>query len=425
MSSTAKKYLTLIVLGLAGGSIYIFPYLKYVFYGPLMKVLQITDSQSGFLLSMYAIGCVILYIPGGILADKMQPRKALVLSLGLATLLNLAFAALVYMHLDPHTTYMVSCVIWFLDAFASAFVFWTAILKAIRMIGTEEEQGRMYGIYYAANGTTAAVVAAVNLWAYNLGGGDANMQNGFFFALISMAVFTAVAIVGILLLLDKDSKKDLSTDATDQFHFSDVFAVLKMPAVWIVSIIMFCTYGVYSCASYFTPYLTDVVGFSTTLAGVFSVIRTYVVMLVAAPLGGWLADKVFKSTLAWFRVGGAILGVSIVLVILLGTKANAMLIGLLTLIPGLFAMCLYGVQFSTMHEVNIPIKVAGTAIGIASIIGYLPDMFLSTWFGKIIENNAGASGYFQIFWILAFFCVVIVLGSAVLYAKYVKPTKAK
>ena len=330
----------------------------------------------------------------------MQPRKALVLSLGLATLLNLAFAALVYMHLDPHTTYMVSCVIWFLDAFASAFVFWTAILKAIRMIGTEEEQGRMYGIYYAANGTTAAVVAAVNLWAYNLGGGDANMQNGFF-------------------------KKDLSTDATDQFHFSDVFAVLKMPAVWIVSIIMFCTYGVYSCASYFTPYLTDVVGFSTTLAGVFSVIRTYVVMLVAAPLGGWLADKVFKSTLAWFRVGGAILGGSIVLVILLGTKANAMLIGLLTLIPGLFAMCLYGVQFSTMHEVNIPIKVAGTAIGIASIIGYLPDMFLSTWFGKIIENNAGASGYFQIFWILAFFCVVIVLGSAILYVKYVKPTKAK
>lgn len=122
---------------------------------------------------------------------------------------------------------------------------------------------------------------------------------------------------------------------------------------------------------------------------------------------------------------GTILGVSIVLVILLGTKANAMLIGLLTLIPGLFAMCLYGVQFSTMHEVNIPIKVAGTAIGIASIIGYLPDMFLSTWFGKIIENNAGASGYFQIFWILAFFCVVIVLGSAILYVKYVKPTKAK
>ncbi len=45
-------------------------------------------------------------------------------------------------------------------------------LKAIRIIGTEEEQGTMYGIYYAANGTTAAIIAAVNLWAYNAGGGD-------------------------------------------------------------------------------------------------------------------------------------------------------------------------------------------------------------------------------------------------------------
>lgn len=425
MNSTVKKYLTLIVLGLAGGSIYIFPYLKYVFYGPLMKVLQITDSQSGFLLSMYAIGCVILYIPGGILADKMQPRKALVLSLGLATVLNLVFAALVYMNLDAHTTYVAACVIWFLDAFASAFVFWTAILKAIRMIGTDEEQGTMYGIYYASNGTTAAIIAVINLWAYNVGGGDANMKGGFFTALISMAVFTAIAMLGIFFLLDKESKKDTSTDEKDQFHFSDVFTVLKMPAVWIVSIIMFCTYGVYSCASYFTPYLTDVVGFSTTTAGIFSVLRTYIVMLVAAPLGGWLADKVFKSTLGWFRVGGAILAASIVLVILLGTNANAMLIGLLTLIPGLFAMCLYGVQFSTMHEVNIPIKVAGTAIGIASIIGYLPDMFLSTWFGTMLENNSGAGGYYQIFWILAFFCLIIVICSSILYVKYVKPTKVK
>lgn len=61
-------------------------------------------------------------------------------------------------------------------------------------------------------------------------------------------------------------------------------------------------------------------------------------------------------------------------------------------------MCLYGVMFSTMHEINIPVKVAGTAIGIASIVGYLPDMFLNTIFGNILDKSSGASGYFQIFW---------------------------
>ena len=372
MNQTLKKYLTLIVLGLAGGSIYIFPYLKYVFYDPLIHVLHISNAQSGMLLTMYAIGCVILYIPGGILADKVNPKKALILSLLATSALTIIFAVIIFLGLPGSVSFGISLVIWLLLAFGSGFVFWTALLKAIRIIGTEEEQGRMYGVYYAANGTT---------------------------------------------------DKDISTAEEDKFHFSDIGEVVKNPAVWLVSIMFFCIYGVYSCSSYFTPYLTDIVGLSTTVAGACSVIRTYVVMLIAAPLGGILADKIFKSTLNWFRFGGTILAFSIALVILVGSQAPAMLIAVLTLIPGLFSMCLYGVMFSTMHEINIPIKVAGTAIGIASIIGYLPDMFLSTFFGSILDKAQGAAGYMQIFEILAVFCVIVVVISCFLYTKYVKKAK--
>lgn len=424
MSKSTRKYLTLIILGLAGGSIYIFPYLKYVFYDSLIHVLHISNAQSGLLLTMYAIGCVILYIPGGILADKVNPKKALILSLLGETILTVLFGVLIMAHLSPDTTYKCALVIWLLLAICSGFVFWTAILKAIRMIGTDAEQGRMYGIYYAANGTTAAIVAAINLWAYNAFGGDTNEQMGFFAAVMSMAVFTLLAAVLLGILMEGSTDKDISTAEEDKFHFSDVGAVLKNPSIWLVSIMFFCIYGVYSCASYFTPYLTDIVGLSNTVAGICSILRTYVVMLIAAPLGGILADKVFKSTLNWFRFGGALLAVSILLVILVGTGAPSILIAILTLIPGLFSMSLYGVMFSTMHEINIPVKVAGTAIGIASIVGYLPDMFLSTAFGTILDHNSGASGYFQIFTILTIFCVIVVLISMYLYRKYVKQPKA-
>lgn len=420
MTNNLKKYLTLIVLGLAGGSIYIFPYLKYVFYDPLINVLHISNAQSGLLLTMYAIGCVILYIPGGILADKVNPKKALILSLLATTILTLLFALVVAVDSLQPFAFGISLVIWLLLAFGSGFVFWTALLKAIRIIGTEEEQGRMYGIYYAANGTTAAIIAAVNLWAYNMGGGEANERMSFFFAILSMAAFTLLAAILIGVLMENGKDKDLSTAEEDKFHFSDVSSVLKTPSVWLVSIAFFCIYGVYSCSSYFTPYLTDVVGLSTTVAGVCSILRTYVVMLIAAPVGGILADKVFKSTLNWFRFGGLLLALSIILVILIGADAPSLLIAVLTLIPGLFSMCLYGIMFSTMHEIKIPIKVAGTAIGIASIIGYLPDMFLSTIFGSILDANAGASGYFQIFSILAAFCVIVVVISHYLYTKFVK-----
>ena len=426
MESKIKKYLTLIVLGLAGGSIYIFPYLKYVFYDPLIEVLGITDTQSGLLLTVHAIGCVILYIPGGILADKINPKKALIFSLVVASILTGVFAVVVALGLSSSVAYGISLVIWLLMSFAVGFVFWTALLKAIRIIGTEEEQGTMYGIYYAANGTTAAIVAAINLWAYNAGGGDADMQSGFFWAVISMAIPTLLAAVLVGIFLDGKSDKDVSTAEEDKFHFSDVTTVLKNPAIWAISVVMFCTYGVYSCTSYFTPYLTEILSFSTTTAGVFSILRQYIVMLVAAPLGGILADKVFKSTLGWFRCGGAILAISIILVIVGGTLGfPTMVIAILTLIPGLFSMCLYGVMFSTMHEINIPVKVAGTAIGIASIIGYLPDMFLNTIFGSMLDRTPGAGGYMQIFITLAVFCVIIVAICSVLYAKYVKPAKKK
>ncbi|MCQ5340074.1 hypothetical protein, partial [Eubacterium ventriosum] len=94
----------------------------------------------------------------------------------------------------------------------------------------------MYGIYYATNGTTAAIIAAVNLWAYNAGGGDSNMKSGFFWAVVSMAAFTLLATILIAIFLEGKSDKDLSTAEEDKFHFEDVVTVLKNPAVWMISV---------------------------------------------------------------------------------------------------------------------------------------------------------------------------------------------
>ena len=186
-------------------------------------------------------------------------------------------------------------------------------------------------------------------------------------------------------------------------------------------------YGVYSCASFFSPYLTDVIGFDTTTAGYLQIVRSYVVMLVAAPLGGFIADRLCKSTLKWFAIGGTVLGLSILAVILVGPDASGWLVAVLTLIPGLFAMCLYGVMFSSMHEIDIPVKVGGTAIGIASIVGYPPDVILQPFFGGLIDAK-GNGGYTEIFWFLTAFCVVTVVISYGLYRNFARrhaPANAK
>lgn len=76
-----KKYITLIALGLAGGVMYVYPYIRYVFHNPLNEALQINDTQAGLLLTAYGIVSLFLYIPGGILADKLRAKKPLILSM--------------------------------------------------------------------------------------------------------------------------------------------------------------------------------------------------------------------------------------------------------------------------------------------------------------------------------------------------------
>lgn len=178
MDSKLRKYLTIAALGLAGGSIYFLPYVKYIFYDAQIAAMGISNTQSGLLMTMYTIGNMILYIPGGIIADKVSPKKALVISLAATTVLAWVYAFTM--------NFTVGMIVWLGLSFSTAFVFWSALMKAVRIIGTEEEQGFMYGLYYACNGITAALTNTLALNVYKTAGGD--MAGGFFRAVVSLSL---------------------------------------------------------------------------------------------------------------------------------------------------------------------------------------------------------------------------------------------
>lgn len=100
-----KKYITLVSLGLAGGVMYVYPYIRYVFHNPLNEALQINDTQAGFLLTVYGIVSLILYIPGGILTDKLKAKKPLILSMTWAFCLLVGFAFVLSLNLEGQATY--------------------------------------------------------------------------------------------------------------------------------------------------------------------------------------------------------------------------------------------------------------------------------------------------------------------------------
>ena len=409
MNAKVKKYLTVMTLGLAGGSIYFLPYIKYIFYDAQIASMGITNTQSGLLLTMYTIGNMILYIPGGIIADKVSPKKALVVSL-------LSTAALVYIYAFT-MNFQIAMVIWTALSFSTAFVFWSSLMKAVRIIGTEEEQGFMYGLYYACNGITAALTNTIALNVYKTAGGD--VKTGFFRAVLvggSMAVLAAV----LLMFLMDGKKKEEAVSDEPKFQMRDVGKLLKNPFVWIVSFTILCGYGFYTSISYFNPYLTEVMGVSPESSGFISIVRNYLLLLLA-PVGGLIADKLFHSTCKWLCTSFLALSALFGAVLILPSDISPLAASLYTLIPGAFAMMMYGVVFSTVSEAGIPRAMTGTVIGIASIIGYMPDSIYSVLFGKWLDTYGGA-GYNYIFGFLA---VSGVVGAVLAMLVYKNGKKAK
>lgn len=385
MESKARKYLTIIALGLAGGSIYFIPYVKYVFYDAQIAAMGINNTQSGLLLTMYTIGNMVLYIPGGYLADKVSTKKALIISLVATSVLTWVYAF--------SLNFVISMIIWLGLSFSTAFVFWSALMKAVRIVGTEEEQGFMYGLYYACNGIAAALTSFISLYAYNTAGED--IKSGFVRGVNASGVVVLIAAICLVFLMKEDAGKVTTESDDDKISLPMVGKVLKSPVVWILSIVILCGYGLKSSVSYFNPYLTEVVGVSAVNSGIFSIINNYLLLLLA-PVGGILADKVFKSTCKWLSVSFVILAVLFGGVLLIPSDISPMVASIYTLLPGAVTMMMYGVVFSSVSEAGISRTMTGTVIGISSIIGYLPDSIYSVLFGKWLDNK-GAAGYTNIF----------------------------
>ncbi|WP_084717547.1 MFS transporter [Vibrio rhizosphaerae] len=384
MNNKLYKYFTILVLSLAGGAIYTLPYLKYVFYDTQIAVMNINNMQSGFLITMYALGGMLTYIPGGILTDRISPRKAISYSLFGTAILGGIYAYTM--------SYSMALVIWFLFAITTAFVFWTSLLKAISMVGDSTEQARLYGLYYAGNGLAGAAINGLALKAASFG---LDPKQSLFYAVIVMSGCILLSGVLVFVVLKDKSDEMHQTSSDDKINFSHVKELLKDPMLWCFSIIVFTGYSIFSSTTYFNPYLTNVVGISVEDSGVFSIIRSYLFYLIA-PFGGYLADKVFNSTSKLFVVLFALLAGTFIGVMFLPATMSAFSISIYTLLPGAFGLMLYGLVFSIVREAGIPMKVAGTAIGIASIIGYTPDLFLSTMFGHWLDTY-GNSGYSMIF----------------------------
>lgn len=407
--SSWKVYSSIFALGLAGGSIYIIPYIKFVFYDLQLQVTGMTNTQSAFLLTVMSIAGMFISVPIGNIVDKMDMRKCIVGAL-------LATTAVTVLYAFTFTSYITSLAVWFALAVFTAF-YWPAFSKILNTIGAKTDKsgsgksGMSFGMYYAFNGISGAIINSISLWASTL---VADPVASFRIAVLVPAASTTIAAIVAYALLDKElimvdesMLKNEKDNVKEKTSVGQVLTVVKNPMTWIFAIVTVVGYTLYSLQGYFTPYLTAVVGLSPESSGIFAIIRTYV-FFALAPVGGILADKVFKSTAKWVATSYGLLVIIVGGFFLIPEGANVMLISFYTLLPSAFVQMTYTIRFSVINEIQISPLLLATTTSVLATVGSIVDIAFSPAIAYCIDTM-GNDAYNVLF---GFLMVMLTLGSA-------------
>lgn len=257
----------------------------------------------------------------------------------------------------------------------------------MRCLGDSNEQGRLFGILEGGRGVVSATAVFVLLGLFNsLGGG----KFGLSWVIRSYALLAI--IVGIALwFLIKDKKEDVVSGTS---LVQQIKSVLLMPKMWMICLIIFTAYSIYAILSFLPPYMVSVYGMSKNFSVQIGGIR-YIIQFAGGITGGFLADKIgsrIKTVLLGYT---AIIAFLIVFLLTPQQPSLAMLCVFDFILLNVTVYAVRGIYFAVIDEAQIDRSVTGAVSGMASCIGYLPDVFLYTMIGRWIDQ--GVQGYRSMF----------------------------
>ena len=371
-----KKYGTLLLLAAGAGIIFQLPYIRETFYVPIQNAMGLSNAQMGMLSSGYATMATFSYFIGGAIADKFSARKLLTFSFLATGALGLWFSTF--------PGYNISRIIFILMGISTIITYWSACIKATRMLGTEEEQGRLFGLQEGLRGVLNAVLVFAMTAAF------AHYTNEVAGAAAAIRLCSVVVIViGILnFIFIEDTKKEENAESVIEIT-KGLFKCLLIPKVWILVGIIFTAYSMYGLIGYVTTYAQQFYGLTATTAATLGGIR-YLLQGVGGIVGGFLADKLHSRIKV--IVGGCI--------------------------GFIFIYAVRSQYFAVHQDAGIPLELSGRVSGISSALGYMPDMFMYTLVGSWMDNY-GRTGY-NMTWAYAMAAAALCIVLSFILSKVVK-----
>ena len=405
----AKNIWAILLIAAAGSIIYGLPYFRFDYYDAYLTAYGLTDMQMGVFGSVLGVFGMISYLFGGIVADRFSTRTILTVSLigtGLGG----------FVHLLPLTFGQLVCLYAFWGV-SSLFAFWPACIKAVRILSGSGDQGKAFGFFEGGRGIAAALMAMAAVAAFRFGAGKVeNEVAGMKAVIIFYSVLTI--LVGILVFF---AVKGEDEEESDKITFKGIGEVIKLPAVWIIAFVTFCNYVFTLSLYYFTPYSTSLLGATTVFAAGLAASKRWF-SLFGNVGGGIITDKV--GTGRMLLISFLVMAAGTAAILFLPLNGSSLIpFTILFIVIYIFYNVNAAMTWAMMDEGAIPEKYSGTAAGIISTVGYLPEIFCSLLAGSLMGKFPGVTGFRYYF---GFLITMLLLGAVfvVVWIKFLKKQKA-
>ena len=295
VKAAPNRWLVFCILTLSGGIAFKLSSMKDMFYVPMQEFMGLTNTQIGGAMSMYGTVQTIGLIAGIYICDMFSKKYMIGCSLiGLGA---------VGVYLSTFPGYWGFLAAFGVMAILGEVTYWPVLLKAIRLLGDEKTQGRMFGFLEMGRGIVDVIIASTALAIFSaMGEGSAALRGGLLF----LSAATAAAGVLCLIFVPNDEKRT-GEDGREvnkaQAAFGGMMQALKNVDIWAVALNGFTVYCIYCGLTYFIPFLNEIYMLPATAVGAYGIINQYGLKMVGGPIGGFMSDKVHKSAAKHIRMG--------------------------------------------------------------------------------------------------------------------------
>ena len=391
----------LLVLVSIGSSIVYTPaYLQYVFDKPLGKALiasgvatqESVATTMGTLLSAYSWTALICYLPSGIIADRIRVRTLAWVGFGSTALLVYWYAFF------PSYTLLIGLFV--AMGVTTILIWWGIRFKLVRLVSEEDAYSRNIGISYGLYGLVGLLLGFLNAWIISLLSGQGDVIPMRAVLIVLGSVIMVLALLSFLFIPKFEGEFGSGDEG---FNFKQLGQVLSNPVVWLAAATLFFVYFFYTGVNQTTGYMDNVMKLAPSIVLVVGSVRTYGVSLVSAPVFGAVATKLGSPSKV-IGTGSVVVMIGLAVFAFLPAQASLAYVAVaMAILLAFVANGVFGICSSQLTEGKVSVSVFGTATGLLSVIGFLPDTFSYIWFGSIRDAHQDnpAVAYNQIFLILA------------------------